>query len=149
MAAPDFSGSWVRDSAKSDPVAEALWLTRSPAPQGQGGRGSNVEAVMTVRQDGDKLLVGFQGETVQYTLDGKAHTSPTATGVEKAVAKANWQGETLVVERSQPYSGMPGNVTLQIKEEWSLSADGKVLVIGITRSFPGVEKTSKQVFHRK
>jgi len=105
---------------------------------------------MTVQQEGNSLQVTSpQGETRKYTVDGKPYTRPTETGIEKAVVTAGIQGDTLVVATTQPYGGMPGNVTLQMKEVWSLSPDGKILTITTTRSIPAVEKTYKQVYTRK
>ena len=153
-AAPNFSGSWVRDNAKSDPVPDPLMLSRPTTPAGGGGgRGGgrgNAEAVMTVQQEGNALVVTSpQGQVSKYTVDGKPYTRPTETGIEKAVVTAGIQGDTLVVATTQPYGGMPGNVTLQMKEVWSLSPDGKILTITTTRSIPAVEKTYKQVYTRK
>ncbi len=37
IAAPNFSGSWVRDNAKSDPVPDPLMLNRVATPAGGGG----------------------------------------------------------------------------------------------------------------
>jgi hypothetical protein len=157
MAAPDFSGSWVQDNAKSERVPEPLWLTRAPAggrggggrAGGPGGRG-NADVLMTVQQDANSLQVTDpQGAIRKYTLDGKPSTIATETGIEKAAVTANLQGDTLVLGSTRPYGGMPGNVTLKVKEVWSLSADGKTLTITTTHTTPAVEKNFKQVFNRK
>jgi hypothetical protein len=157
MAAPNFSGSWVQDNAKSERVPEPLWLTRAPAggrggggrAGGPGGRG-NADVLMSVQQDANSLQVTDpQGAIRKYTLDGKPYTSATETGIEKAAVTANLQGDTLVVGTTRPYGGMPGNVTLKVKEVWSLSPDGKMLTVTTTHSTPAVEKTFKQVFNRK
>ena len=157
MAATNFSGSWVQDNSKSDRVPEPVWLTRAPAGgRGVGGRGGgpggrgNGEVVMNVQQDASSLQVaGPQGATRKYTLDGKPYTSATETGVEKATVTANLQGDTLVIATTRPYGGMPGNVTLQVKEVWALSPDGKILTITTTHTSPAAEKNYKQVFNRK
>ena len=157
MAATNFSGSWVQDNSKSDRVPEPVWLTRAPAGgRGVGGRGGgpggrgNGEVVMNVQQDASSLQVaGPQGATRKYTLDGKPYTSATETGVEKATLTANLQGDTLVIATTRPYGGMPGNVTLQVKEVWALSPDGKILTITTTHTSPAAEKNYKQVFNRK
>ena len=40
IAAQNFSGSWMRDNAKSDPTPNAqYWLTREPNSGGAGGGG--------------------------------------------------------------------------------------------------------------
>jgi hypothetical protein len=154
IAAPNFSGSWVRDSAKSEPVPDPIMLSRPTTPAGGGGgRGGgrgNAEAIMTVQHEGTALAATSpQGAVSKYTVDGKPYTRPTETGIEKAVVTASWQGDTLVIGTTQPYGGMPGNVTLQVKEVWSLSPDGKVLTITTTRSQPAVTVTYKQVYNKK
>ena len=161
MAAPNFSGSWVRDNAKSDPAPNtAYWLTRDTGGGGGrgggggggrgagGGRGPQVD--MTIQQDANSLQVTDpQGAIRKYTLDGKPFTKTMDTGIQKATVTANLQGDTLVIGTTQPYGGMPGNATLEVKEVWSLSPDGKILTISTTRTVPAVQKTFKQVYNRK
>ena len=157
MAATNFSGSWVQDNAKSDRVPEPVWLTRAQAGgRGGGGRGGgpggrgNAEVVMTVQQDANSVQVtGPQGATLKYTLDGKPHVAATETGIEKAAVTANLQGDALVIGTTRPYGGMPGNVTLQVKEVWALSPDGRTLTITTTHTSPAAEKNFKQFFNRK
>lgn len=152
IAAPNFSGSWVRDSAQSEALPNQFWLTRT-APgggRGGGGRGPGAEVIMTVQQDASSLQVTeAQGAVRKYKLDGKPATNITETQMEKASVTASVQGDTLLIGTTQPYGGMPGNVTLEVKEVWSLSADGKTLTITTTRTAPAATKTFKQVYHKK
>jgi len=155
IAAPNFSGSWVQDNAKSERVPDPLWLTRAPAGRGggraggPGGRGSAADA-LTVQQDANSLQVtDALGAIRKYKLDGKPYTSATETGMQKAAVTASLRGDMLAIETSRPYGGMPGNVTLQVKEVWTLSPDGKLLTITTTQTSPAVEKTFKQVYTRK
>ena len=69
--------------------------------------------------------------------------------MEKAAVTAILQGDTLVIGTTRPYGGMPGNVTLQVKEVWSLSPDGKALTVTTTHTSPAAEKTFRQIFNRK
>ena len=159
IGAPNFSGSWVRDNASSDPAPTTLWLTRAAPARGGGGgggrgpgggRGNAGPMPMIVQQDAGSLQVTEpQGGMHKYTLDGKPHNSITETDMGKAVVTASLQGDTVVIGTTRPYGGMPGNVTLQVKEVWSLSPDGKILTITTTDTSPAVEKTSKQVYNRK
>src|SRR5258706_1494489 len=145
LAAADFSGSWVRDNAKSDrDIYPLYWLTGGVDPGGGQGNG---EYVISVRHDAKGLqITDPQRPQRNYTLDGKPHTVPTDTGIEKATITAALQGETLVISSVQPYGGMPGNVTLKTSEVWSLSPDGKSLTITLTRDLPAAKQTTKQVF---
>jgi hypothetical protein len=148
MAAPDFNGAWVRDNAKSDPAPNAMyWLTRGGPTPGGGGRG-NAQFVMTVHEDAKGIQVAdSQTAMREYVLDGKPHTRATDTGIQKAEVKAALQGDTLVIETTQPYGGMPGNATLKVKEVWALSPDGKTLTITTTRDVAAKQQTFKQVYN--
>jgi hypothetical protein len=156
--AADFSGSWTRDSTKSDPAPDALWLTRANQTGRGGGRGGRggpgagmaPEPVMVVQQDSHGVqITDLQGAVQKFTFDGKPTSSTTETGMQTATSTASVEGDTLVVNTTRPYGGMPGNVTLKIKEVWSLSPDGRVLTVTTTRDAPAVEKTFKQVYNRK
>ena len=147
MAAPDFSGTWIRNNANSDPDAYPLyWITR-PGPTMGGGR--NAQFLMSVHESGDSLQVGDSEHPMRnYTLDGKPHTRATDTMLQKAVVTADAQGNDVVIETTQPFGGMPGNATLKEKEVWSLSPDGKTLTITLTRDLPARQQTMKEVFSR-
>jgi len=154
-AGPDFNGAWLRDSANSDPAPSAMWLTMNGGPGGPGGGGRGggrgfgpAQVIMTVHQDAKIVHVELQGVTHEYELDGNPHTKTTDTGIQKAEITANLQGDTLVIGTSQPYGGMPGNATLNIKEVWSLSPDGNTLTITTTRDVPARRETFKQVYTR-
>lgn len=162
MAAPSFSGSWVQDTAKSERVPDPMWLTRPPAAGrggagggggragGPGARGPAAEVVMTVQQDANGLQVTEpSGMIRKYSLDGKPSTVAMETDMGKATVAASLQGDMLVIATTRPYGGMPGNVTLQVKEVWSLSPDGKTLTITTTHTSPATEKAFKQIYNRK
>ena len=105
---------------------------------------------MVVTQEANSLqIIDPQGGMRKYTLDGKPHNVVMETGVQKASVTATWQGDTLVISSTEPYGGMPGNVTAHIKEVWSLSADGETLTIATTRTIPAIEKIYKEVYTKK
>jgi hypothetical protein len=169
-ATPDFSGTWARDSANSDPVPDlSYWMTRMapPAPRppagtpagggaaagGRAGGGLRPAPVvlLTVKQDAKTLhVVDPQSLIHEYTLDsdGSPHAKPMDTGIQKAEVTAKLQADSLVIESAEPFGGMPGNVTLKVKEVWSLSPDGKTLTITTTRDIPARHQEYKQVYTR-
>jgi hypothetical protein len=164
IAAQNFSGGWVRDNAKSDPAPNnQYWLTREPNSGGAGGGGGRggggggrnngggaQAAVTTVQQDANTLTVTIPSGVVQkYMLDGKPFSKPTDTGVAKAMISATAQGDTLVITTTQPWGGMPGNASLEIKEVWSLSPDGKVLTVTTHRNTPALQNSYKTVYNKK
>jgi hypothetical protein len=147
LAAPNFSGTWQRNNANSDPDPYPLyWITR-PGPSMGGGR--NAINLMTVHQKGNTLQVADPQHPLRnYTLDGQPHTRPTDNMLSKASVTANMQGDNVVIDTTQPYGQMPGNITLKEKEVWALSPDGKTLTVTITRDIPAKQATLKEVYER-
>jgi len=149
FAEADFSGTWVRDGAKSDVVPNTMyWLTRGV--DAGGGRGRNAQTVIEVQQSAGRMQVTDPARPIRtLMLDGKPHTSPTDTGIQTANVVATVRGETLTVETTQPFGGMPGNATLKITETWSLSPDGKVLTITTERELPAQRQKFNEVYNRR
>jgi hypothetical protein len=105
---------------------------------------------MNVQQDANGLTVTDpQGVVTKYTLDGKPTSKEIDTEMAKASVSASLQGDTLVISTTRPYGGMPGNVTMQSKEAWALSPDGKTLNITVTQSSPAADKVFHQVYTKK
>jgi len=71
----------------------------------------------------------------------------TNTGIQKAEVTMQLQADNLVIETSEPYGGMPGNVTSKVKEVWSLSRDGKTVTITTTRDIPARHQEHKTGLH--
>ena len=145
----DFSGTWVRDGAKSDVVPNTMyWLTRGVDPG--GGRGRNNQTVIEVQQSADRMQVTDPARPLRtLLLDGKPHSVPTDTGMQMATVVATAQGDTLVISTTQPFGGMPGNLTLKITETWSLSADGKVLTVRTERDTPALRQSFNELYDRR
>lgn len=113
---PNFSGRWV--------IVE-------PA------KGAGQEQV--IKHD-DKVLsktpVGDRGgPPATYQLDGMEHRTVMSMRGEQivSVTKAVWEGNTLVVTILETY---PNGMKLNVKEVWSLDAQGR-LVVEDTESVPG------------
>lgn len=111
QAAPNFSGDWKLNLAKSDygPVPQPELMTRS------------------IKQEGPVLQIsthqkGAQGEAtteLKYTTDGKEVENKGSKGTAK------WDGDKLVVDSIRDMQG----AELKFHEVWSLSADGKIMTI--------------------
>ena len=149
FADPDFSGTWVRDGAKSDVVPNTMyWLTRGV--EAGGGRGRNAQIAIDVQQSAGRMQVTDPARPLRtFVLDGKPHAVPTDTGIQTATVVATVQGETLTVSTTQPFGGMPGNATLTITETWSLSPDGKVLTVRTARDLPALRQSFSEVYNRR
>jgi hypothetical protein len=149
FAQPDFSGSWVRDGAKSDVVPNTMyWLTRGV--EAGGGRGRNNQIVIEVQQSAGRILIADPARPPRaLVLDGKPHTAPTDTGIQTSTIIASVQGDRLTVSTTQPFGGMPGNATLKITETWSLSPDAKVLTVRTERELPALRQTFNEIYNRR
>ena len=131
QAKPDFSGTWARDAAKSDPA------------QSRGGSSSH-----TIRQTATEIAVTIAGrggpETSIYKLDGSESTnqvqSPEGPLAVKGTAK--WEGARLVIETTREIQGM----TITTREVRTLDATGKEMTIEAMTRSPKGETTRKVVF---
>ena len=85
----------------------------------------------------------------KYTLDGKPFNKTLDTGMAKAVISAGIQGDAVVISTTQPWGGMPGNASLEIKEVWSLSQDGKVLTVTTNCKTPALQNSYKTIYNKK
>lgn len=151
VAQSDFSGTWVVDTARSEHASDQnYWLVRSELQR------RNPPA-LTVEHDGETLEVYEETNVLSrydypatYIADGENRTVTARTGVTQADITATWQEDgTLVIEKVQPWGGMPGNVTLETREVWKLSADGDQLYITTTHDSPARIFTYTQVYDRQ
>jgi hypothetical protein len=141
-AEPDFSGTWVRDKAHSDPIGVT---SAHPVNPGQVPDG---DVVLTVQQQGNLLRVWTRSDgnlllmsDLVYTLDGQDTT--LTCGKVIVVTRAAWRGGSLVTEEVFKQGDFASTRTL----EWSLSPDGQVLTIA-TINDQGA-RTRIQVYNRR
>ena len=112
---PNFSGSWKMNAGKSDfgPIPPPDKLERTIKHE---------DPKMNV----NTLNVGAQGETkteAVYTTDGKDSVNKMAGMDVKSVAA--WDGDKLIIKSKREIQGME----ISMVENWTLSADGKILTI--------------------
>lgn len=82
-----------------------------------------------------------------FTLDGKESDNPAPSG-GAMVTRSNWHKGSLVTEGTQQISMGSGEVDLRIKQEFSLSKDGKTLTVKTTRSTARGQMQIKQIFKK-
>jgi hypothetical protein len=134
---PDFSGKWIQDMDKSDPM------------RGPGGGGPAGPQAITVTQSATELAI--ERDTPNgpmknvYKLDGTESENTTARGTSKT--KSSWEGATLVTVGTQTMNMQGNDVTMEMKEVRSIDADGTMLVVTTTKS-PMGERTRKTVFKK-
>jgi hypothetical protein len=159
----NFSGTWVRDKDKSDPPmmgGRGGGGGQRPGGGGPGGGGgramADAQITLVLKQTDNELSLtrkitagGQERPPVEqkFTLDGKENTNTSQRGELKS--KSKWAKDKLVVEGTQKVTTPNGEFEMEIKDEYSLSADGKVLTVSTTRTTPGGEQTSKQVYNKQ
>ena len=136
--APDFSGQWELNVAKSDfgPMAQ-----QSPT-----------KVSMTVTQSGSSLKfaqaastpMGDQNITQEFTLDGQEHTMNGADG-QPVTSSAKFEGDALVVNSKLNRQGM--DIT-QVSR-WTLAPDGKTMTVDRQLATPMGAMAMKLVFEKK
>jgi hypothetical protein len=144
---PDFSGTWVLDKTKSDPVQTGQGRrNRAGADAGEVGLTLVVEATDTEIRVTRKMSLGGRERTTEqkYNLDG-TETAVSDGRRGEIKGKARRQGNALVIEGTQK-TARRGDMEIKVRDEWSLSDDGKILTIKSTRSGRRGDITSKQVF---
>jgi hypothetical protein len=153
--APDFSGKWTLDAAKSklgernNIESQTLTVThtandlkvetatkRTAPPAGAPGGG------------GGRMGGGADGAAT-YTLDGKEVKSETAGPGGTTVpvtTSAKLDGGKLVLSSSRTFTTPNGPITATSKETWELGADGKTLTVTTERTSPRGTDTTTKVF---
>jgi hypothetical protein len=153
----NLSGAWILDKDKSD---APRFGPGGGGTGGGGGQGSAPDITLVIRQTDNVLQItrkvsrrGQERSVEQkFTLDGQDNTNPAGmgrAGSGELKSKAKWNKDRLVIEGTQKINSPRGDFDLQVKEEFSLSADGKTLTVQTTRDTPMGENTSKQVFTKK
>lgn len=145
-AKPDFTGTWVLDTARSEGVPPTLQQT------------------VTVKHEGDKLEVvikqkSAQGErTVQEThaLDGKQvdftpPVPPNQPPPRNPKRTSRWTADGAGVEIVDTFEvdTPDGPETIVIKRTWTLSADGKQLIVNQDQKTPIGSAQSRRVYNKQ
>lgn len=138
-AAPNFSGTWNLDVAKSD---------FGPAPPPD-----SVVMVVDHKEPTIKTTTtqkSAQGDTTNdstITTDGKENVNKLrAMGGEQDVrSTTKWNGKKLTIARTLEIQGM----TISMNDSWELSDDGKVMTIVRAIGTPQGDFTTKMILNRK
>jgi hypothetical protein len=142
QAKPDFSGTWVLDAAKSN-----LGLI------GPGAKQAPMRTVtLVLKQTRDVLTiqrtVGERKETAVYKLDGSESTNKLPSGDEtKSIVK--WVDATLVSRTTAKMNDPQGGRNVEMTDVRSLSANGQVMTVVVTRQTPRGEVKQTLVYNKK
>jgi hypothetical protein len=87
--------------------------------------------------------------TQKFALDGSQNTNPSSNGRGEFVSTSTWKNNKLTNLGTQTVTSQQQSNDTTLKEEYSLSKDGKVLTIKTTRTTQRGSTSSKQVFNRQ
>jgi hypothetical protein len=152
--APDFSGTWKFDAARSQGEAPLPLgsLRRANQPRAAVGRGAtrpiDVDPTLRViKQSGTEISIASNGEELFFQIDGMQRRVSRRFGGVQTQGKAEWQGNTLIVTTSlEVYLGQEkGYVTLEARDTYRLA--GEVMTIDrVETTREGTMVTSKLTY---
>jgi len=149
QAKTNFSGTWLMDKSRSD-------LAALSGMGEDAEKARNATVTMVVTQQGTTLHVTRTLKTAgeETTQTQTYHTDGTATNNigprgGTIVSKASWEGENLVIVSTRNMTILWKDVSIQGKTTWSLSADGKILLIESHIHSPRGEQQFKGVFEKQ
>ena len=136
-AQPNFSGVWRIDAEKSD------WGPQ-PAPM-------QVEYV--IRHVGPTIAFNYKQDGRMTRVDIVPDNEERITDTTEEMAtwtRAHWSGDVLVLEaRQRKRFGTEGVIGASWTSKWTLSDDGKQLIIDRTLRAAGAEASQHLVFERQ
>jgi hypothetical protein len=134
-ATPNMSGDWKLNVSKSD-------LGQMPAPSSMTQKVTHEDPKLkvAVKQSGDMGDFDFEAT---YTTDGKECTNTIRDNEAKSVVK--WDGDALLFDTKAKF----GDNDFNMKDKWTLSADGKVLTVERHFSSSMGEGEQKLVFEKQ
>lgn len=154
----NFSGTWALNAEKSNfgmgQGQQPQGQPQGQPPQGQGqGQGQRGGGNFVAKQEANLLTVdrtrGDQTFTSKYTLDGKESINTTGMGESKSVATWSADGKvlTIVTKRTMDRNGQ--QVTIETKDEWSLTDANTISVKSTRQSQNGEPRVSTMVYDKK
>jgi hypothetical protein len=132
---PDFSGTWTLDMAKSD--------------MGQGRPSAGTRKVILVIKQTPAVLtierkVSERSETATLKLDGSESINKSPSG-QDIKSTSRWVGATLITKSIMT----TGNGTAEMSDARSLSADGKVMTLDVTRKTDRGDVKQKLIYNKE
>ena len=133
---PDFSGTWTLDMDKSD-----MGQARAKTPA------ATRKVTLVIRQTPALLAIdrktGERTETATFKLDGSE--SVNKAGGQDIKSTCRWSGSTLVTKSTMSREG----ITTEVSDVRSLSANGKVMTMDVTRKTARGDVKQKLIYNRQ
>jgi hypothetical protein len=114
-AAPNFTGDWKLNNAKSD-------FGQMPPPDSMTQKIAHEDPKLKVAIKQSSQRGEFEAES-NYTTDGSESTNTIRDNPIKSIVK--WDGDALMFDSKARF----GENEITIKDKWTASEDGKVLTV--------------------
>jgi len=145
----NFSGTWILDKSKSD-VSQFIGVGEDTE------KAQDTSMTMVVEQEGSSLrvtrIMKTRGEDRKeihtYKIDGNETTNTGFRG-ETVVARAFWEGNKLVVVSTRTKRALTKDISAESRGVWSLSPDGKTLIIAAQINSLRGEQRVRAVFDKQ
>ncbi len=128
---------------------------RSGVPdQGQAPEDVGLSLVITQTPTELKMERNREGDLNEkpvaqvFTFDGTENVNPDDRGSGTFKSKSKWNKSNFVIEGTQRVTSGNRDLEMKVKEELSLSKDGQVMTIKITRQTPMGQSSVKQTFKK-
>lgn len=154
----NFTGDWKFNADKSKMAQRPGRGDRGGPPGGRRGGGFRMNNDRKIEHNGINLKVittrpSFEGGDItiesKYTTDGKECKNAGFRDSE-TISTCKFEKNVLIIDSVTEMQMRDRDITMKVKEEYSLSNDGKVLTIKQTRSgFRGEDMVSTLVFDKK
>lgn len=135
QAKPNFSGKWALDLGKSNLDVNTTGIVRVDHIQHNEPK--------LVHEITAKLPQGRHASRVVYTTDGKSNVN--RLGKQNVTSTTRWDGNKLVTVSHLQDKG----TTVETKETWELSANGKVLTVEREMKLPTRTVQHRLVFNKR
>ena len=137
--APDFSGTWKLDAARSRISADAglAGLIAAGAP----------DTLYVTQPANGTLIIESQINESHVRIYTPRAKSSTPVGQGGSITMTSkWDGRTLISEGSRESPSGASTVVTQVKEVIALGADGRTLAIDVTTTGSADSSTSRLVY---
>jgi hypothetical protein len=134
-ATPNLTGDWKLNISKSE-------MGEMPPPSSMTQKVTHQDPKLKVAVKQSSDMGDFEFEA-SYTTDGKESVNTIRDNESKSVVK--WDGDALLFDTN----GKFGDNDFNMKDKWTLSADGKVLTIERHFSSSMGEGDQKLVFEKQ
>ncbi|MBN1567422.1 MAG: hypothetical protein JXA73_06220 [Acidobacteria bacterium] len=170
----DLNGTWILDAKKSQikqttPELRKIRITsgigtvgrpnerdgNSPVAEPLIGQVANLTLKIIQTADSAQILRQFtadgrdQSVAQKFALDGSQCFNPASDGRGDFVSRSTWEKRRLINSGTETITAEGPRTEIYIKEEFSLSKNGKKLTLKTMRTTPRGVTTIKQVFIRE